>query len=165
MSAIPLASDPTALRGDGPVRAANRPRVGRSARPAGQLTPPRTVARPGCGRNPAALFQEALTVSSELEGPWVAPRALSGLASIARLEADYARAARLFGAAEALREASGTHEQPQWSAVFERNLADVRAALGDEALSATLAEGRAMSLEQAVGYANRRSYGRHGPAV
>jgi hypothetical protein len=99
-----------------------------------------------------ALFKEALVASAELKDPWIAPRALSGLASVAAREARHSRAARLSGASEAVREASGTREQPMWRAVFDRDAATARAALGDEAFETARAEGRAMALKQAVAY-------------
>jgi predicted ATPase/class 3 adenylate cyclase len=101
----------------------------------------------------AARFKEALLVSSELDEPVVVLRSLAGLASLARLDADYDRSARLFGTVEALREASGVREMPLWRDLFERDVADVNAALGDQAFAAAWAAGRAMSLAQAVTYA------------
>jgi hypothetical protein len=120
----------------------------------------------------AALWKEALIVSSEIDHPWSVLRALAGLAGLATVAADHERAARLFGAVEALREASGTREAFFWRAINDRDLADVRASLGDETFAAAWAEGRAMTLEQAVAYAldkgrsalspARRAAGDHG---
>jgi predicted ATPase/class 3 adenylate cyclase len=107
----------------------------------------------GDRRRSAALFREALVVLRELENVWLTPRALDGLAGCASLEGDQQRAARLFGAAEALREASGTREMSLWRAAFDLDVADVRAALGDLAFAAAWAEGRAMGFEDAVAYA------------
>jgi len=100
-----------------------------------------------------ALFREALVVLRELEDLWLTPRAIDGLAGCAVLDADYQRAARLFGAAEALREASGTREMSLWRVAFDRDVADLQAAMGDLAFTTAWAEGRAMSLEDAVAYA------------
>ena len=100
-----------------------------------------------------AQFKEALVVSSELKDARVVPRALAGLASVASLRADYDRAARLFGAVEALREVSGARELPLWQAVFERDVATVRVALGDTHFRSAWASGRAMTIEQAIDYA------------
>ena len=60
------------------------------------------------------------------------------------------RAARLAGAAEALREASGYELEPADRAFRERYSAEVRAALGEAALEGAMAEGRALTLEQAM---------------
>ena len=66
-----------------------------------------------------------------------------------------ARAARLFGAAEALRQIMGAPLPPSDRAEYERNVAAVRAQLGEEMFAAAWAEGRAMTMEQAVEYASR----------
>jgi tetratricopeptide (TPR) repeat protein len=63
------------------------------------------------------------------------------------------RAARLRGAAEARREASGTPLSPTERAEDDIDIAAIRAALGNQAFAAAWTEGRAMSQEQAVAYA------------
>jgi non-specific serine/threonine protein kinase len=100
------------------------------------------------------LFHETLRVSSELKDQWVMPRALGGLAGAAVLAANYERAARLFGATAAMREVSGTGEAARsFRVAYERDEAEARARLGDEAFAAAWAAGRAMRLEQAVAFA------------
>jgi tetratricopeptide (TPR) repeat protein len=64
-----------------------------------------------------------------------------------------AAAARLFGAADGVRDALGTPLQPVDRADHERCVDTVRSALGEEAFAAAQAEGRALELEQAVAYA------------
>jgi predicted ATPase/class 3 adenylate cyclase/DNA-binding SARP family transcriptional activator/Flp pilus assembly protein TadD len=63
------------------------------------------------------------------------------------------RGLRLLGAAEAVRETTvriiWSHDRPE----YERCVAVARAALGEEAFAAAWADGRAMSLEEAVAYA------------
>ncbi|HUG38093.1 MAG TPA: hypothetical protein VML54_14135 [Candidatus Limnocylindrales bacterium] len=100
-----------------------------------------------------ALLKEALAVAAELGYPYQVAPVLAGLAGAAACTGDHARAARLLGAAEALRDASGTREMPDWPRANDQDVAAVRAALGDEAFAAAWAEGRAMSMEQAVAYA------------
>jgi len=63
------------------------------------------------------------------------------------------RAVRLFGAAEALREAIGLLSAPQERADYDARLAATRSRLGVVAFEAAWAEGRAMTLEQAIEYA------------
>ena len=63
------------------------------------------------------------------------------------------RAARLFGAAAALRETSGEVLAPAERSMQERHVAFARAHLDAVAWRAAWAEGRAMTLEQAVAYA------------
>jgi non-specific serine/threonine protein kinase len=100
------------------------------------------------------LFRETLLVSGELKDQWVMPRALGGLAGAAVLAANYERAARLLGATAAMRAVSGTGEAARsFRLVYERDEAEARAALGEEAFAAAWAAGQAMSLEQAVAFA------------
>ncbi len=63
------------------------------------------------------------------------------------------RAARLFGAAEVLREAMGERIGPANQGPYERALASIQARLDDAALASAWGEGRAMTLEQAIAYA------------
>jgi hypothetical protein len=60
------------------------------------------------------------------------------------------RAARLFGAAEELRARIGALGQPIERAVYADSVARVRAQLDPETFAAAWAEGRAMSMEQAI---------------
>jgi hypothetical protein len=69
---------------------------------------------------------------------------------VAGAEGDAERAARLFGAAEALREALGAPLPPVERAHYDRSIATVRAALGEKAFAAAWTAGRAMPLEAAV---------------
>jgi AMMECR1 domain-containing protein len=69
------------------------------------------------------------------------------------VDEDPARAARLLGAAEALRGAIGLFRTPRDEEANARLIATVRAALGEERFAASWEEGRAMSLEQAIEYA------------
>jgi non-specific serine/threonine protein kinase len=75
---------------------------------------------------------------------------LEGLASVTAALGQVGRAARLFGAAEALREAINAPLPPADRAEHDRSVASVRTAMGDEALAAAWAEGRAMSIEAAI---------------
>lgn len=64
----------------------------------------------------------------------------------------FERAARLLGSAVALHEATGSDmfASPSDCADHERVLSTVRTALGDDVFAAAWAEGRAMTLEQAI---------------
>jgi len=70
-----------------------------------------------------------------------------------RRDEDFQRAARLFGAAAALRESIGSVidlvDQPE----YERQIGIVQAHLDEATFTAAWAEGQAMTLEQAVNYA------------
>lgn len=75
------------------------------------------------------------------------------LAGVALLQRRPLHAARLAGAAEAIRESIGTtipaYVQPEYAEHFTR----LRASLGEEVLAAAWAEGRAMTVDQAVALA------------
>ena len=64
-----------------------------------------------------------------------------------------ARAARLWGAAEALRESIGAPPTPEARPYYKRSTAAARAQLGEAAWEAAFAEGMAMSPEEAAEYA------------
>jgi DNA-binding CsgD family transcriptional regulator len=86
----------------------------------------------------------------------IASESLEGLACIAGAYGEAERAARLFGAAEALREAVGAvayQHTPEEDAWREPYLATTRALLDQAAWEEALAQGRAMRLEQAIDYA------------
>ncbi|MDQ3928963.1 MAG: helix-turn-helix domain-containing protein [Chloroflexota bacterium] len=75
---------------------------------------------------------------------------LLGLAAVAQAQRAARRAARLLGTIEVIDD--GPY-YPSRRSLHEACLARVRATLGDEAFEAAMAEGRSMSLEQAVGCA------------
>jgi hypothetical protein len=62
------------------------------------------------------------------------------------------RAARLFGAAAALRDASGVELPASEREDHDRDLTDVRARLDSVAFAAAWAAGRAMTLDEALAY-------------
>lgn len=78
---------------------------------------------------------------------------LAGLGSVAALDEEPERAARLWGAAERLRQAIGCRSAPAARATYERALATACAQLGDEAFATAWAAGRTLSLEQVIAYA------------
>jgi DNA-binding NarL/FixJ family response regulator len=72
------------------------------------------------------------------------------VASAAGTRGQPERAARLFGSAEAVRQAAGFSPRPGDRASFAQCLAGVRAVLDDVPFAAAWAEGRALSAEQAI---------------
>jgi predicted ATPase/DNA-binding CsgD family transcriptional regulator len=101
------------------------------------------------------LFEEGLTVSAELGNEADVAHCLEGLASVAGDEGRIARAARLWGAEEALLEKL---EAAVYTYVPDRSfhrsrVAAARARLGKQAFEAAWAEGGAMGHEQAIAYA------------
>lgn len=100
----------------------------------------------------ALLLGESLAASRELgDGEGIA-MCLAGLAGIAGVEGQPERAARLFGAAQALYERIGAVDRSD-RARYDPNISGVRAQLSEEVLAAAWAEGRSMTLEQAIAYA------------
>jgi predicted ATPase/DNA-binding CsgD family transcriptional regulator len=90
----------------------------------------------------AALWQERLHL---IWNEWSLRWALEGLGEIAAACGEAERAARLFGAAEALRERLGTNLVPRLVAEYAAILAPVRAVLGEAAFAAAWNAGRAMT--------------------
>jgi predicted ATPase len=100
-------------------------------------------------RESRELFREV----GETGGKAETAACLEAWGSLAAAQGHSRRAARLLGAAAALREAIGALLPPVDLPAQERSLAAVRAALGDDAFAAAWAEGRAMPLDTAVEYA------------
>jgi predicted ATPase/DNA-binding SARP family transcriptional activator/DNA-binding CsgD family transcriptional regulator len=102
------------------------------------------------------LLREALRLGWETDYKPAIQNALYGLACVAASRERPARAARLWGAVEGMREAYGVQITPVGLSItnYEGRLAAARSRLGDEeAFAAAWAEGKAMSLEQAIEYA------------
>ena len=78
---------------------------------------------------------------------------LTGLAAVAAGTNQPKRAARLYGAAQALFETTDYQIPPFDLAEFDRHIQFAREQLGDANFEALAAEGRAMTMEQAVAYA------------
>ena len=81
---------------------------------------------------------------------------LARLARVATEHVNPEQAARLLGAAATLRKAVGTLLATVDRAEYDRNLAAVRAQLGEDACPAAQAAGQALMLEQAVAEALNR---------
>jgi non-specific serine/threonine protein kinase len=78
---------------------------------------------------------------------------LSGLAGLAAAQGQLARAVRISGAAARLCELSGAPSHRTQEGYIRDRLPGIRATLGDSAYDAAWADGRAMTLQQAVAYA------------
>ena len=100
-----------------------------------------------------AAYEESLVVCKELGDKMIASESLEGLACVAATRGEAEQAARLFGVAEALREAVGYQHMPEEDALREPYLAGASSQLGEAAWEAELVEGRTMELEEAVEYA------------
>jgi predicted ATPase/class 3 adenylate cyclase/Tfp pilus assembly protein PilF len=100
-----------------------------------------------------AMYQESLTILTELDNRLDLAEALEGVAALAAVQTEPARAVRLGGAAAALRERIHAPLDPIGQARLDSSLAPARQAQGADGGAAAWAEGRAMTLEQAVAYA------------
>jgi predicted ATPase len=102
-----------------------------------------------------ALHGESLGHFQALANQWGIAVALDGIAALAAAEGDSLRAGRVYGAAEAVREAAHAILWPAIRLHHDRNVAAARAAASERAFAAAWAEGRAMTQEDAVSYALR----------
>jgi predicted ATPase len=84
---------------------------------------------------------------------------LSDLAVLAATEGRTARALRLAGAGAALEEAMGSAPPPRWAALVRSRLDAARTSIGEETAAAAFAEGRALSLDEAVALALEQTAG------
>jgi hypothetical protein len=75
------------------------------------------------------------------------------LAAVVCAQGEPVRSARLYGAAEALRQAIGAPRPPADAARYERSITAVRAQLNEDSFAAAWVEGCAMTPEEAVGHA------------
>jgi predicted ATPase/class 3 adenylate cyclase len=100
-----------------------------------------------------ALHKESLELSKELGDKWVAAESIEGLACVAAAGGEAERAARLFGAAEALRNAAGYQQAPRDRSLREPYLAVARSRAGETAWAEAWKDGRSMSFDSANSYA------------
>lgn len=102
-----------------------------------------------------ARFAEALTYRQRYMERLCDLWCVAGLAGVAALAGQPRRAARLWGAAEARRQAIGARPAPAARATRERLMAMAREQLGDAAFDAAWADGATMTLEQALAEAQK----------
>jgi predicted ATPase/DNA-binding CsgD family transcriptional regulator len=97
-----------------------------------------------------AAFREALTLARELGVQFYICEVIERIAALLATGDDPAGAARLFGAAETLRQAIGSPPLLPDRDDAASGIAAARAALGEEAFAAAWAAGRALAAEDAV---------------
>src|SRR5688500_18359896 len=98
----------------------------------------------------AALFAVSVTIWQKLGNTRGVASCLAGLAGIAVLRGAPERAARLYGAADAARQAGGGVVEPTDRAVHGGGIADARGALGEAAYAAAWEAGRAQPTRQMI---------------
>ncbi len=97
-----------------------------------------------------SLFEESLGLGKLLGDRGSMASSLNGLAGVHAVRGEHERAARLLGAAEAVRIAIGEVIQPSDREYYERFVAAARAGLDEGSFKKAWAEGAQLSLEQAV---------------
>ena len=97
-----------------------------------------------------ARYEESLVLARKGEFKEELASGLEGLAGVVAAQGASGWAVRMWGVAEALREAMGTPIPPVYRADYERSVAAARAQLGEQAFAAVWAEGRMMTLEQVL---------------
>jgi predicted ATPase/DNA-binding XRE family transcriptional regulator len=97
----------------------------------------------------AASYAEALTIALEIGIHWSIANTIAGTAAISAALGNHVEAARLLGAADAEREASGHPRLPHFRR-FEQTRDTLRAALDDTAWQANWQAGRAMPMDEAI---------------
>ena len=111
-----------------------------------------------------ALFKEDLSIELEL-GTAATSLSFMGFACLANARGQPLRAVRLLGARDAMCKTTGQHVEAADRPDYERNLASLRAQLGEAAFEAAWAEGEAMTMEQAVELAMSDQPGESGGPV
>ncbi len=101
----------------------------------------------------AALLRESLALFREMRDKLGIIRCVGGLADVAWGHAFSERAARMYGAAEGLRESIGAALPLADRLELDQNVSTVRSQIGKDAFAAAWDAGRAMTLEQAIKYA------------
>jgi predicted ATPase/class 3 adenylate cyclase/DNA-binding CsgD family transcriptional regulator len=97
-----------------------------------------------------AYLKESLALMQEIKNRRGIASVLEGFATLTVAQQQVRLAARLLGAAEGLREAIGAPVPPDERADYEKTVAATRTRLGEKAFATAWAEGRTMTVEQAL---------------
>ena len=98
---------------------------------------------------------DALACAADVEAYLLTPEILEFLARQAGDADSHHEAARLFGATQAIRERRGAVRLKVFDAGYQTSVAALRDAMGEKDFDAAWAEGAAMSVEEAIAYAQR----------
>jgi predicted ATPase/DNA-binding SARP family transcriptional activator len=105
----------------------------------------------------AAQCLESLQINCQIKDPIGIAASVGGLAAVALEQRNKIRAARLFGAVEAILSGIVAPLLPADRLEYERNVTALRAQLGEADFAAAWDAGRAMTIEQAIAYAREGS--------
>jgi predicted ATPase/class 3 adenylate cyclase/DNA-binding CsgD family transcriptional regulator len=106
----------------------------------------------------------ALACSADVKAYLGVPDILEILAGLIGASSGHGDSARLFGAADGIRERTGEVRFPFYQAGYESSVEVVRNSMGDTEFEAAWAEGAALSIEEAIAYAQRGRGERKRPA-
>jgi hypothetical protein len=98
-----------------------------------------------------ALYEQGVKVARESGDQLTLIPGLEGLAAAVAAQGNPVWAAQLWGAAQTLRETSGAPLPPVERVPYQRALEALRTRLGEQAFATAWAQGRTLSLEQALG--------------
>ena len=104
-------------------------------------------------RQACTIYNQAFQLQQEMHYTYPVDWGLDGAAGVAAALGDPIRAARLFGAAHAIRRESVRDVVPDMKIRYTRDLALARSQLAPEQWQAAWDAGMAMSLDEAVKYA------------
>jgi predicted ATPase/class 3 adenylate cyclase/DNA-binding CsgD family transcriptional regulator len=99
--------------------------------------------------------QDALACTAEVEAYLLIPDILECLGTLAGDAGSHHEAARFFGAAQAIRERRGAVRFKMYDAAYHAAVAALRDAMGENDFDSVRAEGAALSVEEAIAYAQR----------
>jgi predicted ATPase/class 3 adenylate cyclase len=99
-----------------------------------------------------ALYEQCLAIVKQVDFFKLStPSYLEGLAGVVAAQGELPWAARLWGAAESLRDSLGTPIPPGYRVDYEYSVSAARTHLSEQAFAAAWAEGRSMTLDRVLG--------------
>ena len=98
-------------------------------------------------------MSQSLTIYRDFDDTYAISACLDGLALVMCLTGQYERAAQVTGAADGLRDSIAGRVSPLTRPDYDRLLTCLTANLDETTLAAAWAEGRVMTLDEAVAYA------------
>ncbi len=96
------------------------------------------------------LYEESMTIARALQYQALVTSCLEGLAEVFVLQGQPVQATQVLGAAQGLREEIGVHRPPVFHTPYDRTVAAARSKLGEQVFATVWAQGRVMTVEQAV---------------
>ena len=105
-----------------------------------------------------SLYRETIRAWQKIGHRAAIAHELECLAFVAKAQEEAEHAARLLGAAEALRESIDIPMRPIEHLEYDREVSDLRTNMDEAAFVNAWAEGRALTMEQAIEYVLEASY-------